>query len=159
MACQVLSSASARASLPAQGMLLAFQCMRRTVINTFYGETWIASICEARIHWCFYEAVGGFLGNWAGFISLVILSLSFMRIKFPLDCAFYIRHPRRTILLHLQTLEFCRNSKFFFFFFFMNQKCRLDLGCHSWGKGNRGQRFSHLSTEQERRLSSFDQGQ
>ena len=57
MACQVLSSASARASLPAQGTLLTFRCTRRIVINTFYGETWIASICEARIHWCFYEAV------------------------------------------------------------------------------------------------------
>ena len=56
MACYVLSSASARASSPAQGTLLAFQCTRRTVINTFYGETRIASICEARIHWCFYEA-------------------------------------------------------------------------------------------------------
>ena len=41
----------------------------------------------------------------------------FVRIKFPLDCAFYIRHLGRIILLHLQTPELCRNSKFFFFFF------------------------------------------
>ena len=61
-------------------------------------------------------AIGGFLGNWAGFISLIILSLSFVWIKFSLNCAFYIRHPRRTILLHLQTPEFCRNSKPLFFF-------------------------------------------
>ena len=46
-----------------------------------------------------------------GLISLVILSLSFVRIKFPLDFAFYIRHPRRTVLSQLQTHEFC-NSKF-----------------------------------------------
>ena len=60
-------------------------------------------------------AVEGFLGNWAGLISLVILFLSFVRIKFPLDFAFYIRHPGRTVLSHLQTPEFCRNSKFFTF--------------------------------------------
>ena len=47
--------------------------------------------------------VEGFLGNWLGLISLVILSLSFVRSKFPLDFAFYIRHPERTVLLHLQT--------------------------------------------------------
>ena len=52
------------------------------------------------------------LGNWAGLISLVILSLNFVRIKFPLDFAFYIRYPGRTVLSHLQTPEFCRNSKF-----------------------------------------------
>ena len=34
-------------------------------------------------------AVRGFLGNWAGFILLVILSLSLVRIKFSLNCAFY----------------------------------------------------------------------
>ena len=56
--------------------------------------------------------VGDFLGNWAGLISLVIFSLNFVRIKFPLDFAFYMRHPGRTVLSHLQTLEFCRNSKF-----------------------------------------------
>ena len=39
-----------------------------------------------------------------------------MRIKFSLDYVFYIRHPGRTILLHLQTPEFCRNSKSPFFF-------------------------------------------
>ena len=60
-------------------------------------------------------AIGGFLGNWAGFMSLVILPLSFVRMKFSLDCTFYIRHPRRTILLHSQTPEFCRNSKSPFF--------------------------------------------
>ena len=54
----------------------------------------------------------GFLGNWAGLISLVILSLSFVRIKFRLDFAFYIRHSRRTVLSHLQTPEFRMNSKF-----------------------------------------------
>ena len=43
---------------------------------------------------------------------LVILSLSFMKSKFPLDFAFYIRHHGRTILLHLQTPKFYRNSKF-----------------------------------------------
>ena len=47
-----------------------------------------------------------------GLISLVILSLNFVRIKFPLDFALDIRHPERTVLSHLQTLEFCRNSKF-----------------------------------------------
>ena len=57
-------------------------------------------------------AIEGFLGNWAGLISLVILSLSFVRSKLPLDFAFYIRQPRRTVLLHLQTPEFYRNSKF-----------------------------------------------
>ena len=57
-------------------------------------------------------AVKGSLGNWVGFISLGIPSLSFARGKFPLDFAFYIRHPGRTILLHLQALESCRNSKF-----------------------------------------------
>ena len=56
MACQVLSSASARASSLAQGTLLAFRCTRRAVINTSYGVTRIASICEAYIPWCFYEA-------------------------------------------------------------------------------------------------------
>ena len=61
-------------------------------------------------------AVGGFLGNWAGFMTLVILPLSFVRIKFSLDCVFYIRHPGRTILLHSQTPKFCRNSKSLFFF-------------------------------------------
>ena len=60
-------------------------------------------------------AVEGFFGNWAGLISLVILFLSFVRIKFNLDFAFYIRHPGRTVLSHLQTPEFCRNSKFFTF--------------------------------------------
>ena len=57
-------------------------------------------------------AVGDFLGNWAGLISLVILSLSFVRSKFPLDFAFYIMHSWRTVLLHLQTPEICGNSKF-----------------------------------------------
>ena len=47
-----------------------------------------------------------------GLILLVIPSLNFVRIKFPLDFAFYIRHPGRTVLSHLQTPEFCRNSKF-----------------------------------------------
>ena len=56
--------------------------------------------------------VDGFLRNWAELISLVILSLNFVRIKFPLDFAFYIKHPGRTVLSHLQTPEFCRNSKF-----------------------------------------------
>ena len=56
MACQVLSFVSARASLLAQGTLLAFWCTRRAVINTFYGETQIALVCEVRIHWCCYEA-------------------------------------------------------------------------------------------------------
>ena len=56
MACQVLSSVSAKASSPAQGTLLAFQCTRRAVINTFYGETRIALVCEVHIHWCCYEA-------------------------------------------------------------------------------------------------------
>ena len=60
-------------------------------------------------------AVGGFLGNWAGFMSLVILPLSFVRIKLSLDCAFYIRHPGMTILLHSQTPGFYRNSKSPFF--------------------------------------------
>ena len=59
-------------------------------------------------------AVEGSLGNWAGLISLVILSLSFVQSKFSLDFAFYIRHLGRTILLHLQTPEFYKNSKFFF---------------------------------------------
>ena len=57
-------------------------------------------------------AVEGFLGNWARLISLVILSLSFVRIKFPLDFVFYIRHFGRTVLSHQQTPEFCKNSKF-----------------------------------------------
>ena len=47
-----------------------------------------------------------------GFISLGIPSLSFVRGKFPPDFAFYIRRPGRTILLHLQAPESCRNSKF-----------------------------------------------
>ena len=51
--CQVLSSMSAKAFLPAQGMLLVFRYMGRVLINTFYGETQIASVCEARIYWCF----------------------------------------------------------------------------------------------------------
>ena len=71
--------------------------------------------------------VEGFLGNWAGFISLVILSLSFVRIKFPLDCAFYIRHLGRAVLLHLQTPEFCRNSKFFFPFLNQESAWILDV--------------------------------
>ena len=57
-------------------------------------------------------AIKDFLGNWAGLILLVILSLNFVQIKFPLDFAFYIRHLSRTVLSHLQTPEFCRNSKF-----------------------------------------------
>ena len=56
--------------------------------------------------------VEGFLGNWAGFISLGILSLSFVHGKFPPDFAFYIRRLVRTILLHLQAPESCQNSKF-----------------------------------------------
>ena len=59
--------------------------------------------------------VEGFLGNWEGFISFGIPSLSFVHGKFPLDFTFYIRHPVRTILLHLQALESCRNSKFSLF--------------------------------------------
>ena len=43
---------------------------------------------------------------------LVILSLNFVRIKFPPDFAFYIRHLGRTVLSHLQIPEFCRNFKF-----------------------------------------------
>ena len=96
-------------------------------------------------------AVKGFLGNWARLILLVILSLSFMRSKFPLNFAFYIRHPGRTILLHLQTPKFYKNSKFSSPL--MNQECCLDPGCRSWGKGSRGQRSSYLSTGQERKLS------
>ena len=56
MACQVLYSVSARAFSPAQGTLLAFRCIRHAVINTFYGETRIALVCEVRIRWCCYEA-------------------------------------------------------------------------------------------------------
>ena len=56
--------------------------------------------------------VEGSLGNWAGFISLRTPSLSFVRDKFPPDFAFYIRRPRRTILLHLQAPKSYRNSKF-----------------------------------------------
>ena len=74
-------------------------------------------------------AVEGFLENWARFISLVILSLSFVRINFPLDRAFYIRHLGRIILLHLQTTDFYKNSKFIFPL--MNRECRLDPGRRS----------------------------
>ena len=35
-----------------------------------------------------------------------------MRIKFPIDFAFYIRHHGRIVLSQLQTHAFCRNSKF-----------------------------------------------
>ena len=35
-----------------------------------------------------------------------------MRIKFPIDFAFYIRHLGRIVLSYLQTPEFYRNSKF-----------------------------------------------
>ena len=57
-------------------------------------------------------AIEDFLGNRVGLISLVIFSLNFMRIKLPIDFTFYMRHPGRTVLSHLQTPEFCRNSKF-----------------------------------------------
>ena len=56
--------------------------------------------------------VEGSLGNWGGFILLGIPSLSFVPGKLPPNFAFYIRHHRRTILLHLQAPESCRNSKF-----------------------------------------------
>ena len=83
MAGQVLSSVSARASLLARGMLLAFRCTRRAVINTFME--WRGSLRYTR---CVFigalwsdadPTVEGFLGNWVGLILLVILSLSFMR--------------------------------------------------------------------------------
>ena len=59
--------------------------------------------------------VEGSLRNWAGFISLGIPFLSFVRGKSSPDFAFYIRCLRRTILLHLRAPESCRNSKFFHF--------------------------------------------
>ena len=57
-------------------------------------------------------AAEGSLGNWAGFISLGIPFLSFVRGKLPPDFTFYIRCHGRTIFLHLQTPESCRDSKF-----------------------------------------------
>ena len=60
-------------------------------------------------------AAEGSLGNWAGFILLGIPFLSFVRGKFPPDFAFYIRRLGRTILLHLQAPESCRDSKFSYF--------------------------------------------
>ena len=82
--------------------------------------TQITLINEVYIQWRLYEAaqtlaVKGSLGNWAGFISLGIPSLSFVRGKSPPDFAFYIKRLGRTILLHLRAPESCRNSKFFHF--------------------------------------------
>ena len=80
-------------------------------------------------------AIEGFLGNWAGFMSLVILPLSFVWIKFSLNCTFYIRHPGRTILLHSQTPEFCRNFPLFFF-----HEPKMPLGSWTLQLGQRKQK-------------------
>ena len=105
-----------RASSPAQGTLLAFWYTRCAVSNTFMERRWSLRYMRRAFIGALWSdvdlAVEGFLGNWVGLISLVIPSLNFVRIKFPLDFAFYIRHPGRTVLSHLQTPEFCRNSKF-----------------------------------------------
>ena len=58
------------------------------------------------------SAVEGSLRNWVGFISPGIPYLGIVRGKFPPDFAFYIRHLGKTILLHLQAPESCRDSKF-----------------------------------------------
>ena len=62
------------------------------------------------------SAVESSLGNWARFISLGIPSLSFVRGKFPQDFASYIRHLGKTILLHLQAPESCKDSRFSHFY-------------------------------------------
>ena len=59
-----------------------------------------------------------------------------MRSKFSLDFAFYIRHPGRTILLHLQTPEFYKNFKFFFPF----HEPRMPPGSWTSQLGQRKQR-------------------
>ena len=58
------------------------------------------------------SAVEGSLENWTRFISPGISSLSFVRGKFPPDFVSYIRHPGKIILLRLQTLESCKDSRF-----------------------------------------------
>ena len=107
----------ARAFSPAQGMLLAFCCTRCAVINTFRG--WRRSL---RYTGCAFN--GAFmrrrrLSGWGFpwklgriYFAWNSLSLSFVRRKFPLDFTFYIKCPGRTIPLHLQALESCRNPKF-----------------------------------------------
>ena len=57
-------------------------------------------------------AVEGSLGNWTRFISPGIPFLSFVRGKFPPDFVSYIRRPGKIILLCLQTLESCGDSRF-----------------------------------------------
>ena len=58
------------------------------------------------------SAVEGSLGNWTRFISPGIPSLSFVRGKFPPNFVSYIRWPGKIILLCLQTLESCGDSRF-----------------------------------------------
>ena len=139
-----------RASSPAQGTLLAFWYTRCAVSNTFMERRWSLRYMRRAFIGALWSdvdlAVEGFLGNWVGLISLVIPSLNFVRIKFPLDFAFYIRHPGRTVLSHLQTPEFCRNSSSPPF---RNQECCLNPGRRSWGKGSKGQRFFYLSSKKE----------
>ena len=67
----------------------------------------------------------GSLGNWAGFISLGIPFLSFVRGKFPPDFAFYIRRLGRTILLIYKPLNPTGTLSSPTF---MNQECRLIYG-------------------------------
>ena len=158
---RVLSPVSARASSPAQVKARSLRFGVRGALSLILLRNNADHFSIRGAHslvplWSNADlAVKGFLWNLARLISLVILSLSFMRSKFLLDFAFYIRHPGRTILLHLQTPKFCKNSKFPSPL--MNQECCLDPGCRSWGKGSRGQRSSYLSTGQERKLSSFGQ--
>ena len=73
---------SARVSSPGQGMLPALRYTKRTVINAFmkrrdrFGIRGVPSLVPFRSD--VDLMVEDFLGNWAGLISLVILSLNFV---------------------------------------------------------------------------------
>ena len=106
-----------RASSPTQGMLLAFWCMRCAVIDTFMGWCRLLRYIGCafngafmRRHWLsgwgFPWKLGGIYFAWNS------PSSSFVRRKFPPDFTFYIKCLGRTITLHLQAPESCRNSKF-----------------------------------------------